>query len=234
METIDNMVLERELKDNHSMHELFEYQRNSTLDGVVKTLKESNGNDILLQISINNVIPFYKFRASFLYESEEESRYWNHIISILFMSQLKEKYDLETSHEIEEEKKVMTRESFETYQLFESTLVDRNDVIEAIRKLGLENPRLHIVVSSFNNEFVWKELVNYFQDGLPFITMIYTDGNMASQKVSGTTEVFKYKRFVGSEEGFASQKLLLDKQYKKALKNEAKIQEDLRRNNEQV
>lgn len=226
MERIENEILEREFINNYGIHEVFEYQSTSDLDNLVKSIKDSN--EILLQININNIIPFYKHRNNFKDDSEEESKYWNHIISILFMTQLKEKYNLDMVHDLEEEKKIITREPFETYQQYESALLDRNDFIEAIRNLNLDNTRVHIVIRSFNNENVWKELLNYLEDNLPFITMIYSDGDMSVGKTITKEEElptnnYKYRNFERCEEGLTSYKLLTDKQYKKVLKNESKI-----------
>ena len=226
--------IEKELDNNRSIHEIFECQSASVIDTVIKRFKDNDSNEILLQININNIMPFYKHRGNFQKESEEEARFWEHLVSILFMSQLKERHDFDIVHDIEEEKKVMTREPFEIYKQVEGALLDRNDVIETIRSLGLESPRLHIVLSSFNNELVWSELINYLNEGLPFITMIYSSGNVTTIEKDGKplTEKYKYKLFSRDDERLTSRRLLTDKQYKKVLKNEAKIQKDIHRDNE--
>lgn len=232
METIENEILERELNNNHSIHEVFEYQRVSTLDNIIKRIKASDDNEILLQINMNIMIPFYKLKATIKNDPEQESKFWNHLVSLLFISQLSEKHEINTLHDIEVEKKIMTREPFDGYHKYEDIIVNRNDVIEAIKGLKLDNPRLHIIIRSFNDECIWKELVHYLGDKLPFVTMIYSDGNMPvwridSEEEKELTELYKFKNFDGNEEGIGSDKLLTDKQYKKVLKNEAKIQKNI-------
>lgn len=232
METKNNEILEREFQNNYSIHEVFEYQSVSTLESVIKKINQSEKNEILLQININNMMPFYKLKATLKNNDQEERKFWNHLISILFMTQLEEKYGVDSLHNIEVEKKLMTREPFENYSKYENIIINRNDVIESIKKMNLDGLRLHFIIRSFNDECIWKELVHYLGDKLPFVTMIYSDGNMPAWRIDSEeekelTDLYKFKSFDGLEEGIASDKLLTDKQYKKVLKNEAKIQKNI-------
>lgn len=232
METINNEILEREFQNNYSIHEVFEYQSVSTLESVIKKINQSEKNEILLQININNMMPFYKLKSTLKNNDQEERKFWNHLISILFMTQLEEKYGVDSLHNIEVEKKLMTREPFENYSKYENIIINRNDVIESIKKMNLDGLRLHFIIRSFNDECIWKELVYYLGDKLPFVTMIYSDGNMPAWRIDSEeekelTDLYKFKSFEGLEEGIGSDKLLTDKQYKKVLKNEAKIQKNI-------
>ena len=149
-------------------------------------------------------MPYYKHRGNFTYESEDEYKFWEHVISTLFMSELKEKYNIVTLHDIDTEKRILTRDNFEEYKKREELLLDRNDVIETIRQLNLESNRIHIVLSFVNNEFIWKELVNYLEDDLLFITMIYSDGDY---RLKGIEDVYKYIIFDKDREGRESYRL---------------------------
>ena len=212
MEKIDNEYLEREFNNNYKVHEIFKYQGHATLDTLIKKIKDSN--EILLEINNNNITPFYKHRENFEFESIEEYSFWNHIISVLFMQELSDSYDIETNHDILLEKKILTGESFEDYQKYEKILINRNDVIEAIKKLNVDKKRVHIVLRFVNNEFIWKELVNYLEDDLPFITMIYSDSDIYRFTVNGKgnecgfpTDVYKYIMFEKDKKGYESYRL---------------------------
>lgn len=226
MEKLDNKYLEREFNNNYQVHEIFKYQKHGTLDTLIKNIKEKH--EPLLEIDINNIMPFYKHRNNFEFESIEEYNFWNHVISILFMQELSDNYNIETNHDVLAEKKIITRDSFEEYQKYESILINRNDVIETIKNLNLDTKRLHIVLRYVNNEFIWKELVNYLEDDLPFITMIYSDSDIYRFKVNGKeiecgfpTDVYKYKMFEKDKEGYESYRLESSKN--DCLKYEKKI-----------
>jgi len=200
---MDNKILERELNNNYEYNEIFTYQRYGTLESVSDVVKENK--ELLFEININNIIPYYKHRSKFKYESEEEYRFWNHIISILFITELKEKYDIDILHYIDEEKKIVTKNEFDDYLKYEHILLNREDVIEILKKLNIK--RLHLIVRYVNNEYIWKEIVNYLQNDLPFITMIYSDGDIYKTKKDGIGEtsfvedVYGYKKFDRYEEG---------------------------------
>ena len=219
MEKIENEFLEREFNNNHEVHEIFKYQRNEDIDNLEKNILESNGNEILLKININNIMPFLKHKSNIEKDSEEEEKFWNHVVSILFMSQLDDKYKIESVHNVDEEKKIITRDNFDVYQKVESSLINRDDVIELIRNLNLDNPRLHIIITYFNNENVWKELVNYLEDDLPFITMIYSESDLFRFKEEDAeindmdypSDLYSYKVFKKSEEGIESNRLKISK-----------------------
>ena len=219
MEKIENEFLEREFNNNHEVHEIFKYQRNEDIDNLEKNILESNGNEILLKININNIMPFLKHKSNIEKDSEEEEKFWNHVVSILFMSQLDDKYKIESVHNVDEEKKIITRDNFDVYQKVESALINRDDVIELIRNLNLDNPRLHIIITYFNNENVWKELVNYLEDDLPFITMIYSESDLFRFKEEDAeindmdypSDLYSYKVFKKSEEGIESNRLKISK-----------------------
>ncbi len=225
MEIIDNKYLEREFNTNYEYHEIFNYQKNETLDVLEKRIKSSGKNDILLKININNIVPYYKHRSNIEHNSDEEKKYWNHVVSILFATQLKEMYEIDSIRNIDEEKRVVVRGTFEEYKKLQDVLLNRDDIIEIIRNLKFDNTRLHIVINYFNNEYVWNELINYLSDDLPFITMIYSDSDIYRLMFNAKefpTEHYKYVMFDKNEEGKVSYKLL-DTEKNEVLKYEKKI-----------
>ena len=125
MEKIDNEFLEREFNNNYQIHEIFKYQKHRDLDILIKNIKEND--ELLLEININNIMPFYKHRSNFQFESDEEYKFWNHVVSTLFMSELKDNYSIVTLHDIDTEKRILTRDNFEEYEKREELLLDRND-----------------------------------------------------------------------------------------------------------
>lgn len=192
MEKIDNEKLEREFNNNKTSHEVFEHQRTGTLDVLEKRIKDNN--EVLFQLSINNIMPFYKHKGHFVDGSKEETRFWNHVVAILFMTELRNRDGLDTCHDIDEEKKIITREDFDIYEKVEDALLDRADVIETIKKLG--SPRIHIIARYFNNQDVWKEVLSYLGEDLPFVTMIYSDG-----EINVPESTYTYIHYDKQEEG---------------------------------
>ena len=210
------VTIKRELKNNYSSHEVFNYQGKNALEEVDKYVKENGSNNILFEININNMMPYYKHRTEFTSESQDEEKYWNHVVSILFFNQLKENYGIDNHSDLDTQKKIMTREEVSEYYKAEPALLNRNDVIEAIKELNI--PRVHIVVRSLNNEPVWKELVNYLQDDLPFKTMLYSEGEIPKVKVDVAgldekvpfEEAYSFILFDKQDEGTKTKKRQVD------------------------
>lgn len=174
---IENNNIDRELRVNHFSNEIFKKQRHSDLDAVAANVRILN-RDVVLELDINNTVPFCNNSKSITPGSKEDADYWNHSVSLMFMSQLVDKYFVDTNHDLDEERRVMTRLPIESYLTFEDALVNRNDVLEAISSLQLLSPRIHIVLKYMNNEGIWKELMNYLDKDISAITMIYTDGEV--------------------------------------------------------
>ena len=170
---MDNEILKEELFKNNTEHEVFKRQKHSTLNEVVKHVKEYNGRNFLVELNINSIVPFIN-RS----DLKDQDDYWEHVVSLLFMNELDYRYNIKSNHSLDDEKRILSRGSKEEYNKYEEALLDRNDVIESINNVGIEYPRLHIIIEYINNDNIWNELVNYLANDLPFATMIYTDGEM--------------------------------------------------------
>lgn len=221
---MENKILEKEINENYGHHEIFLHQSYETLNSIEKIIDEKN--EILLEININNIMPYYNLRTKFKYESIEENDLWNHIISILFMTELKGKYNVDLARNIDEEKRIMTKGSVDTYLYSEDLLSNRNHIFNIIREL--EKDRIHIIIRHVNNEFIWKEIFNYFDDELGFVTMIYSDSNIGDIKVVKDeifdlpSNLYSYKSFDENNDYELSNKYQNNIK-KKVLINEKKI-----------
>ena len=199
---MENKILEKELNENYESHEIFLHQSYETLNSIEKIIDEKN--EILLEINMNNIMPYYNLRTNFKNESDGENNLWDHIISILFMTELKGKYNIDLARNIDEEKRIMTKGSIDTYLYTEDLLSNRSNIINIIRELEID--RIHIIIRHVNNEFIWKELFNYFDDELGFITMIYSDSNIGDIKVVKDgiidlpTNLYSYKSFIDNND----------------------------------
>lgn len=216
---MENKFLDRELRTNHYYNEIFKRQKHNDLDTLIMNLKIS-GKDVIFELNINNAIPFCKNGSIFEPNSEEEKNYWNHVVALLFMNQLKEKYDIESDHNLEDEKRIITRLPQEEYLKYEDCLVNRDDIVQEIKKLPLLSPRVHIIVRYINSDSIWKELINYFDSDIPLITMIYTDGEMPieiSEEIKQKTNPFYI--FNKDEDG----EFIIQKSKNKGLIHEKKI-----------
>ena len=209
MKELDSKILERELRDNHDTHEIFKHQSRILLSDLEDNLKESN--EIVLNINLNSIMPFYRLTTKMKHEEYEDENFWQHAVSVLFMQDLKDRYNVETIHNLAEEKKVLTRVDIEDYSKVENVLINRNDVIEAIKSL---NPsRVHIILEYMKNDDVIEEVLHYIDEDIPFVTMIYYDGEIPEEIINGKyhAKVFDY-----TEEGVLTHKEV-NKTYEKKI-----------------
>lgn len=212
MKDLENKVLEREINNNHDTNEVFIHQNKAVLSDLEDNLRESN-NEIVLDIDINNIMPFYRLKTRMKQEEMEDNNFWSHVVSILFMQDLLNRYEIKTNHNIDEEKKVLSRDDIDDYFKIESVLASRDDVIESIKSLNLSNPRVHIILKYMTNEEVIEESLHYLEEGLPFITMIYYDGEIPIDKIDGK---YNAKVFDHMEEGVLTHKEV-NKTYEKKI-----------------
>ena len=216
MEFLENKTLGSELKSNYYVNAIFKRQRHSDLEKLQRNTIILD-RDILFELNINNIVPFTRNASP---STVDEESYWNHFVSLQFMSQLKDRYGVHTSHNLEEEKKLMTRTPLDDYASFESSIVDRNDVIEGIKGLYKLSPRIIIVLKYVNNEGIWRELLNYFDQNVGMIVMICTDGEMPFEIDEETKKRIGSCMVFNKDEGG---NLLLPQQKGKGLFREKKV-----------
>ena len=183
MNNIDNDYIIDSLNNNYEDNEIFKLQRRDNLSSLEKTINEMPQGEILFVIDFNQIVPFHRLRSNFKDDDIEDDIFWNHAVSLLFMNILHENYFIETKHDLDEEKKLLTRASLEDYKKAEPILVNRNDVIETIKELGFTNPRLHIIMRYINNENVIGEVTNYLDDSLPFSVKLYSDCEIPTDRL---------------------------------------------------
>lgn len=193
MEIIDNEYMEEELDNNHSIGEVFKNQRHTTLDSLTKKI-ENNENDILVNISINNIVPFLK-RGQETTELYDDP-YWDSVVSLIIMNELKEKYGASTYHNLDVEKVLLTRAPLNEYVNNRYCMVSMEDVVYSISEMNLTNPRVHIILEQVKNDNIINELCRYLDGNLPFVTMIYSDG-----EVIVNSDKYDYMLFDKYEDG---------------------------------
>ena len=175
-------------------NEIYKKQNHEVLNELTEQLESMSKNEILFEIDLNKVVPFNKLRNIIKENNMDIDAFWNHTVSLLFMNTLYEKYFIETKHDLDEERKILVRDSIEDYQRAESILVNRNDVIETIKELQLTNPRLHIVLRYINNEGVIDEVLNYIDESIPFPINIYSDGEIPEERYINKSNVKVYEK----------------------------------------
>ena len=173
---------------------VFKHQQRDTLNGISDLLQGMPKKEILFEIDVNQIVPFYKLRNNFKDDDNVDDTYWNHVISLLFMNSLYEKYFIETKHDLEEERKILVRDNVEEYYQREARLVTRDDVINTIGELNLDEPRIHIVLKYVNNENVIDEVINYLDNDIPYTVKIYADGEIQEEKLRNRRSVKVYDR----------------------------------------
>ena len=211
MSNIDNEYVLKSLTTNYEDNEVFKHQKHETLNGIEETLKAMNKDEILFELDLNKLMAFSKLRNTFKDNETEEDNFWNHAIALLFMNTLYEDYFIETKHDLDEERKVLIRDNVEEYKNVESALVDRNDVIEAIKELSLTRPRVHIILRYVNNEDVIEEVLNYMDGDIPI--KIYSDAEIPEEKIANKRGVKVYDK---DEEGITIDQVV-GKSYEKKI-----------------
>ena len=217
-----NQYLEKELKYNKKNHEIFQNQEYRDLKEVAEILHtQSNFNDLLIDFSPENHgrIPLL---YSFPYESYEHKRIWEHFIALEIMKNLTEKYQVDIGHNLKEEELLLQSGNIdkkEKYLNQEENIVDRNDVLDTIKKLNIPNLRLHFLIRWCKTSPLCDEISNYLEDNLPFITMIYHDFPFYTVKIMPDGyekkhwiwEIYDYIKFDGLKQGTDSRKARIKK-----------------------
>ena len=197
---VESCVIAEELNNNFEKNELFFGYPTSTIDAVKEALKNTNDNDIVVELNKETLERLDKHacpygnmcRLHMYYGTDERVMFWNHLIALLIMKQLENQYHFNCGHDLDEEEKYFTEKTYEEYAKVADTLVTREDVFKTIQSLCLNNPRLHILSRySLGEE---SEIDNYLQDEYPFVTMVYSDGDTFK-------DVYNYCHLVEYEDG---------------------------------
>ena len=189
MKVIDNKFVKEELENNYEKNEIFKHQRHSTISQIEDYIKENGTNEILLDIDINNITPFLKL-GSLL---KDDNEYWNHVVALLFMQDLEFKYNYKSDHEIDAEKRILSRD-IENYESLKHLIINNNDVYDSIKRNNPTISRIHIILKYINNENIIDEVLNYIDEESTFTTMIYSDSEIPIDKISNRYKVKVYDK----------------------------------------
>ena len=184
MNEIDNEYIIDSLKNNYEDNEIFKLQKHDTIHALENKINEMPKQEILFELDFNQIVPFHKLRSNFKDDDIEDDKFWNHVVALLFMNILYENYFIETKHNLDEEKKLLTRATLDDYKRAEPILANRNDVIETIKEIGFPSPRVHIVMNYINNENVKREVTNYLSESLPFSIKLYSDCDIQTDNLN--------------------------------------------------
>ena len=179
---------------NNRDNEVFKHQQHETINGISEVIEHMPKSEVLFEIDFNQIVPFNKLRSNFKEDDNVDDIFWNHVISLLFINTLYEKYFIETKHDLEDERRILTRDNVEEYFYREQGLVNRDDVIKTIGELNLDEPRLHVVLKYVNNENVIGEVMNYLNDDIPYPVKVYSDGEIQDDKLRGKHNLKVYDR----------------------------------------
>ena len=176
---IDSETICEELSNNYEKNEIFGVYYRHRLYQIQEALEDASLNDILLVVKRDMVTELMGHYQKMAFASPERVAFLNHLIAILFLRQLKEKYSIETAHAglLDEEESYLRDKSYDDYSLVESELATREDVFRAIEGLNMKDTRLHIVLE-YDYEIEY-EISNYLQEEYPFITMVYSEGGIS-------------------------------------------------------
>ncbi len=194
---ISNVGIREELLSNFDKNAVFRLDRRALLYQIEEVLQkeetcsedEVNATDILLTIDVQTLDEYTKniTKLCLLKISGKDlvtrRAFWNHLVALLFMRQLSQKYSVQGDHIdlLDEEELYFTEKSFEDYLSVESELVSREDVFKAIENLNLPKPiRVHIILKT-ETQGLDDEISYYLQTEYPFITMVYSEsGNVGN------------------------------------------------------
>ena len=189
MKDIDNKFVKEELENNYETSDIFKHQRHSTISQIEDYLKENGTNEILLDIDINNITPFLKLGTLL----KDDDEYWNHVVALLFMQDLEFKYNYKTDHEIDAEKRILSRD-IESYEDLKHLIINKNDVFDSIKRNNPDAKRIHIILKYINNENIIDEVLNYIDEESTFTTMIYSDSELPIDKIYNRYKVKVYDK----------------------------------------
>lgn len=195
-------IITKELGDNYGHNEIFVINTNGSFGSLIRTLQSGDPNDILFVLGAKDV---FKYTEHSIARNEEGNiimqygtplaeQFFEHLVAVLFMAQLKAKYGIPTTHDLEDELKCFTEESVRDYLKQADSLVSRKDVFDAIEGLNMRDTRLHIVLRVSMPE-LFKELSYYMQEEYPFITMLYTTNDRLVPR-----DGCRYRRFVSGQQ----------------------------------
>ena len=201
-------MIGQELADNYEYNEIFDIHTVRSFGSLIEVLNKLSNNNILLLFDDERVVDEYdRHRIQLIqmgwkqYESERLT-YYNHLVALLALLQLRERYPIQSDHDLDEEALYFTEKSYEEYLGVEDILVTREDVFKAIESINLKDKRLHIVLRC---RAINDELGHYLQNEYSFITMIYTDCGVSTYitdtdvKGNKILKDYKYRRFEGQE-----------------------------------
>ena len=193
---IETDIIREELLGNFEKNAVFEVYRAAILSKIERVLRkeatgsaeEVEGTDILLTLEEQAISEHidHAYREDMYGISVpitlRKRAFWNHLVAILFMRQLKKAYpSIQSDHLdlLDEEESYFTEKEFEDYLEVESQLITREDIFKSIEDLKLPAPvRLHIVVNAAHHSLD-DEISYYLQDSYPFTTMVYVErGNI--------------------------------------------------------
>ena len=189
MKDIDNKFVKEELENNYETSDIFKHQRHSTISQIEDYLKENGTNEILLDIDINNITPFLKLGTLL----KDDDEYWNHVVALLFMQDLEFKYNYKTDHEIDAEKRILSRD-IESYEDLKHLIINKNDVFDSIKRNNPDAKRIHIILKYINNENIIDEVLSYIDEESTFTTMIYSDSELPIDKIYNRYKVKVYDK----------------------------------------
>ena len=189
MKDIDNKFVKEELENNYETNDIFKHQRHSTISQIEDYLKENGTNEILLDIDINNITPFLKLGTLL----KDDDEYWNHVVALLFMQDLEFKYNYKTDHEIDAEKRILSRD-IESYEDLKHLIINKNDVFDSIKRNNPDAKRIHIILKYINNENIIDEVLSYIDEESTFTTMIYSDSELPIDKIYNRYKVKVYDK----------------------------------------
>lgn len=172
-----NNNLAREIKENRINNEIFEKQAYEDLNSIKEILKSQiETNDILIEFN-DEVLNKAPLLYQFPYDSYENDRIWEQFVALEIIKEIDKNYNIPTNHNLLEEEKLICSNSKEKYLKAEEFLVNKDEVIDVISKLGLPNLRIHFLIRWCRSEYLCSKINEYLNNNLPFITMVYNDEN---------------------------------------------------------
>lgn len=170
-----NKHLERELRENTTDHEVFSEQNYEDIETAKKLLNQQvHTNDILVDFDsiLLRKLPISYFSRN-LSMCDQKIK-WEHFVAVEIMKRIKEKYKIETDHDLEAEEKYVYTSNEEDYLSVREILINRDDIIESLKDLKLPNLRIHFFIQSNHIQELIDEISTYLIEELPFSIMIYS------------------------------------------------------------
>jgi len=215
-----NRYLEKEIKENISINEIFESQKVEDLEEIKKIYNQTPTTNILIEFDIEKINKS-KLLNMYSYNSTENKFIWDRFVAIQVLKAIRKKHNDDISY-LEEQEELIYNCNEEEYleTIFTNSNAGINsDGVKQLMSITNTLYRIHFIIRECENKSLYNAILAYL-DIQP--VMVYTDSNFKVKKVKmedleehNIWDVYNYTIYNGLEAGIKSAKYRTKQKVKK-------------------